>query len=61
MNDKATKLERPLFINMPTDEALERFIRADPKEAGELAKRAKERRGPPTPRRRSKANDGEGG
>lgn len=54
MTEKPRKLERPLYIDMDADEALARFIQTDPKEADELANRAKTARGPPKPRRRSK-------
>ena len=41
------KLEPPLYIELDPDEALERFIRADPKEVEKLIKAGKKQKPPP--------------
>lgn len=46
MNAKGKKLEPPLYLDMDFEEALSRFVAADPKEVDESVERSKTRRPP---------------
>ena len=54
---KGVKHPSPFRLKLNPDEALERFIRTDPREVEELIKRSKTKK-PPDAKRKRKASDG---
>jgi hypothetical protein len=59
-DEKRRKTEPPLYLDMEFGEALERFVRTDPKEVAELARQAKQAAGPPRSRRPKKTKSESG-
>lgn len=46
MTDEKRKTQPPLFLDMPFEEALGRFVQTDPKEVQENVRKAKKKRPP---------------
>lgn len=47
MNAKGKKLEPKLALDLPSDEALERFLQTKPKEVERSIEKAKQKKAPP--------------
>lgn len=52
MNNKGKKLEPSLGLDMPFDEAMERFIRTDPKQVEASIARSKQKKPPGTKKKK---------